>query len=509
MDKDSAKAKKGRLPIGKINDVLDSASMGVWQIRLIDGCKPRLIVSEAMLRLLGQEDSGMEDEEELYEAWASRICPDSQAAITKYLDEIKAKGRSEVVYKWNHPKLGVRYIRCGGISYRESEEVLVLEGYHYDITHQFVQNIQDRLVVTALADLYIGVFYIDINENSYTAYLNNIPTIERLLPKSGKLSEAVDVLVGERSKYLYPDKYKDTVREFLDFATLNKRMKYKNRISTVIQGNMIGWARVDISVSDRNSDGTIHHVVLTEMDITEQKRLEQERLEELRTSISENLSKTEMLRNMTHEIRTPLNAMFGFSQLLGMPEGAVSDEQKAEYLSHIYNSFNMLTMLIDDVLDIADAEHGNYRVEHTLFAVNEVCRNALQMSEMRCQAGVKIYFTSEVPDDYTIVSDNRRIEQVLVNYLINSCKHTKEGEIHLHLSTTENPGRLTFSVTDTGDGVPEDMRADIFQRYKKANSTVKGSGLGLNICSIIAEKLGAEVKLDTTYTNGARFLFIL
>ena len=509
MDKESAKTQKGRLPVGKINDVLDSASMGVWQIRMIDGCKPRLAASDAILKLLGQEDTGIEDEEELYEIWASHISPDSEAAIAKYLDEIKKKGRAEVVYKWIHPKLGVRYVRCGGISYNESANVLVLEGYHYDITHQFVINMQDRLVVTALAGLYLGVFYIDLNEDYYTAYLNNIPNIESLLPKTGKLSDAVKILTGDNSRFLYPAAYRDTVRDFLDFSTLNQRMKYKNRINTIVQGNLIEWASVTITVSDRNSDGTIHHVVLTEMDVTEQKRLEQKRLEELRTSISENLSKTEMLRNMTHEIRTPLNAMFGFSQLLGMPEGAVTDEQKAEYLSHIYNSFNMLTMLIDDVLDIADAEHGNYRVERTRFAVNEVCRNALQMSEMRCQAGVKLYFTSEVPDDYMIESDNRRIEQVLVNYLINSCKHTKEGEIHLHLSTTETPGRLTFSVTDTGDGVPEDMRSDIFERYKKANNTVKGSGLGLNICSIIAEKLGAEVKLDTTYTNGARFLFIL
>ena len=286
-------------------------------------------------------------------------------------------------------------------------------------------------------------------------------------------------------------------------------MEYKNRINITVKGKMIGWAMVTITVSDRNSDGTIHHVVITERDITEQKNREQKRLEELRSSISESISKTQMLQNMTHEIRTPLNAMFGFSQLLGMPEGAVTNEQKAEYLSHIYNSFNMLTMLIDDVLDIADAEHGNYRVERTKFAVNEVCRNALQMSELRCPLGVKLYFTSDVADDYMIESDNRRIEQVLVNYLVNSCKHTKEGEIHLHLSTTETPGRLTFSVTDTGEGVPEDMRTDIFERYKKANNTVHGSGLGLNICSIIAQKLGAEVKLDTTYTNGARFLFIL
>lgn len=169
----------------------------------------------------------------------------------------------------------------------------------------------------------------------------------------------------------------------------------------------------------------------------------------------------------------------------------------------------MLSMLIDDVLDVADAEHGNYRVENGRFAVNEMCRNAMLMADMRRHANVNMYFTSDVADDYFIESDSRRIQQVLVNFLTNACKHTVQGEIHLHLSTTETPGRLTFSVTDTGTGIPPEMAKDIFERYKKLDDNVQGSGLGLHICSIIADRLGAEVKLDQTYTQGARFLFIL
>ena len=169
----------------------------------------------------------------------------------------------------------------------------------------------------------------------------------------------------------------------------------------------------------------------------------------------------------------------------------------------------MLTMLIDDVLDISDAEHGNYRIVKSEFQVNGVCRNALQMAEMRLPAGVKMYFTSDLDDNYTIESDARRIQQLLLNYLTNACKHTRQGEIHLHVSVSENPGHLTFSVTDTGEGIPKDMRKDIFLRYKKANVGVQGSGIGLHICNIISSKLGGEIKLDESYDAGARFLFIL
>ncbi|WP_337387160.1 sensor histidine kinase [Prevotella sp.] len=79
----------------------------------------------------------------------------------------------------------------------------------------------------------------------------------------------------------------------------------------------------------------------------------------------------------------------------------------------------------------------------------------------------------------------------------------------MHLSTTETPGRLTFSVTDTGDGIPVGQAKEIFKRYKKANNLVQGSGLGLHICCTIARKLGAEIKLDESYKDGARFLMIL
>lgn len=99
--------------------------------------------------------------------------------------------------------------------------------------------------------------------------------------------------------------------------------------------------------------------------------------------------------------------------------------------------------------------------------------------------------------------------QVLTNYLTNAEKHTKVGKICLHCSLNENPDKITFSVTDTGSGVPVDKADSIFERFNKLDDFTQGTGLGLNICSIIAERLGGEVKLDKSYTKGARFLFIL
>lgn len=243
-------------------------------------------------------------------------------------------------------------------------------------------------------------------------------------------------------------------------------------------------------------------------DIIRLKDLEISKLKnELAISIEANETKTRFIQNMSHEIRTPLNAMFGFSQLLGMPDGTWTEKEKERYNNIIYNSFNMLEMLVNDILDSADVQHGNYRIELEEFEVNRLCKNAVMSVEFRLPGHVEMHFTTELEDKHTITSDSRRIQQILINYLTNACKNTSQGEIHLHVSNTEKPGKLTFSVTDTGKGVPLEKAEEIFGRYNKLDQKAQGSGLGLNICHIIATKLNGKVYLDTSYTGGgARFI---
>ncbi|MCQ2147267.1 MAG: HAMP domain-containing histidine kinase, partial [Bacteroidales bacterium] len=93
--------------------------------------------------------------------------------------------------------------------------------------------------------------------------------------------------------------------------------------------------------------------------------------------------------------------------------------------------------------------------------------------------------------------------------LTNACKHTDSGEIHVHCSSSEIEGMITFSVADTGTGVPEDKAEKIFERFTKLDSFKQGAGLGLNICKIITEKLNGIIRLDTKYKEGARFIFAI
>ena len=216
------------------------------------------------------------------------------------------------------------------------------------------------------------------------------------------------------------------------------------------------------------------------------------------------------LQNMSHDIRTPMNAICGFSQILCNKQirDMLSEEEIADYGIIIQSNTDLLSTLVNDILDISDMESGKYRMNIGPCKVNDVCRKAISTVKYRCPANVNMYMTTDVDDSYTIQSDAKRVEQVIMNYLTNAEKHTDAGEIHLHVSLDENPGMVTFSVTDTGEGVPADQAERIFGRFEKFNTINGGTGLGLPICRKIATQLGGEAKLDLTHQGkGARFVF--
>ncbi|MDY6444101.1 MAG: HAMP domain-containing sensor histidine kinase [Bacteroidales bacterium] len=242
------------------------------------------------------------------------------------------------------------------------------------------------------------------------------------------------------------------------------------------------------------------------------REMDEERIRELKEANEQvelaNAAKTRFVQNMSHEVRTPLNAIVGFSQLLALPDGSFPEEEKAEFSDHIINNTKMLTMLLDDILNASAMDAGKYRISYEDGEMHFIAQAAIRSAEHRLQPGVKMYYAPESEEPFTFQTDPRRVQQILINLLTNSCKHTKEGEIRLSSSLTSRPGYVSYFVTDTGPGVPADQAEHIFERFTKLNDFVQGTGLGLSICRDIAGRMGASVYLDTTYTaGGARFVF--
>lgn len=228
-----------------------------------------------------------------------------------------------------------------------------------------------------------------------------------------------------------------------------------------------------------------------------------------------NKMKDIFIQNMSHELRTPMNAIAGFSQILTMPGFEITEEEKAEYGGYISTNVNMLTMLIDDILNLSDIQSGNFKMNYEESKVKEICSSSINIVQYRLPSNVELIYTDKLPGDHSIHTDPKRCQQVLVNYLTNACKHTSEGSIELRTEpeTIDIEGKthdaVLFTVTDTGTGIPPEQAENIFERFTKLDDFKQGNGLGLNICRHIAQKLNARVWCDKEHKGGARFCFLV
>lgn len=214
-------------------------------------------------------------------------------------------------------------------------------------------------------------------------------------------------------------------------------------------------------------------------------------------------AKSVFLSNMSHEIRTPLNALSGFSSLL--TEEGLDDETRRQCNEVIQQNSELLLKLINDVIALSSLEFGKLQFCIAQHDAVSICRNVIDTVNKVKQTQAELTFTTEL-EEMPIETDDSRLQQVLINLLINATKFTPQGSIVLKLEK-ETDDTVLFTVTDTGCGIPKDKQANIFQRFEKLNENAQGSGLGLSICQLIIEHIGGQIWIDSEYAEGSRFCF--
>ena len=214
-------------------------------------------------------------------------------------------------------------------------------------------------------------------------------------------------------------------------------------------------------------------------------------------------AKSVFLSNMSHEIRTPLNALSGFSSLL--TEEGLDDETRRQCNEVSQQNSELLLKLINDVIDLSSLEFGKLQFCIAQHDAVSICRNVIDTVNKVKQTQAELTFTTEL-EEMPIETDDSRLQQVLINLLINATKFTPQGSIVLKLEK-ETDDTVLFTVTDTGCGIPKDKQANIFQRFEKLNENAQGSGLGLSICQLIIEHIGGQIWIDSEYAEGSRFCF--
>ena len=214
--------------------------------------------------------------------------------------------------------------------------------------------------------------------------------------------------------------------------------------------------------------------------------------------------KSAFLANMSHEIRTPLNAIVGFSDVLA--SGGTSVDEQQGYVDIIKTNSDLLLRLINDILDVSrlEADRVTFTIEKC--DVVPLCQQVLaSVSQARNSENEFIFECDRESVD--LRTDTQRLQQVIINLLSNADKFTRNGKITLKLEVDDEKRVATFSVSDTGTGIPLEKQKQVFERFEKLNEYVQGTGLGLSICKLTVEKWGGEIWVDSGYTDGARFVF--
>lgn len=214
--------------------------------------------------------------------------------------------------------------------------------------------------------------------------------------------------------------------------------------------------------------------------------------------------KTDFIKHMSHEVRTPLNSIVGFSQVLA---GQFKDmPSMGEYAAIIESSSLNLLRLVDDVLDVAYLDQTEKLLCPDTGRLNTVCLECVDATLPLVKPGVSLLFEPS-SDDPVVQSNARRVRQVLLHLLHNAAKFTGKGGITLNYVALPAERLLRFVVSDTGPGIPAELREEVFERFVKLDTFEQGTGLGLPICRMIASKLGGRLCVDPTYTDGCRMVF--
>jgi hypothetical protein len=236
--------------------------------------------------------------------------------------------------------------------------------------------------------------------------------------------------------------------------------------------------------------------------------------------------KSEFLANMSHELRTPLNSMLILSRQLAENSNENLTPKQVQFAETIHTSGTDLLSLINDILDLSKIESGMMGVEVSEVSLDDITEQLERSFHQFAQDKKLGFFIKRSPGlEPTLVTDDKRLQQILMNLLSNAFKFTEEGNVVLQIDSAPPNGKhyldslnradevIAFSVSDTGIGIAEEKQRIIFEAFQQADGTTSrkygGTGLGLSISREIARLLGGEIRVDSSPGEGSTFTLYL
>ena len=274
------------------------------------------------------------------------------------------------------------------------------------------------------------------------------------------------------------------------------------------------WANVVISAIRDKHDRIAGFSKITR-DLTERKQVEEELRRAKEAAEEGTRTKSQFLANMSHELRTPMSGVLG---MLDIVLAGNLEAPQREYLETAHSSARSLVRILNDVLDLTKIEMGKLSIEVKPFSVRDCvedsCNILLPLIKSK-GLDLECAVAGDVPE--TLLGDRNRINQVLTNLVGNAVKFTETGKVEIRVTTGDRSpsGRryVTFSIADTGIGIPDDKRNLLFKVFSQVDDSHSrsfgGTGLGLAISKEIVGRMGGTISFTSEVGKGSSFTFTL
>ena len=274
------------------------------------------------------------------------------------------------------------------------------------------------------------------------------------------------------------------------------------------------WADVVITAL-RDETGALVGFAKVTRDLSERRAAEQRAIADARRIAqveSSNRAKSDFLAAMSHELRTPLNAIGGYAELIEMGVAGNISEQQKEYLTRIRNGQRHLLGIINDLLNFSRIESGQVTYELESIDAHAMVDGVVELVQSQATLKRIEMIHGPCPPNIRMRADRLKTEQIILNILSNAVKFTPEG------GTVTTTCGLTgdqawISVSDTGPGIPEDKRGEIFEPFVQLGRTLsslrEGTGLGLAISRDLARAMNGNITVEESAGGGARFTVFL
>lgn len=227
-----------------------------------------------------------------------------------------------------------------------------------------------------------------------------------------------------------------------------------------------------------------------------------------------NRAKSEFLANVSHELRTPLNAIIGFSEIIcNEMIGPMGNTRYVQYASDIHDSGQHLLSLINDILDLSKIESGVEELYEEEVDISKLVRSLMTLMKPHAEKG-KIDLTFELADTLpSVIADQRKLKQILVNLIGNAIKFTRPGGKVALIARGEPDGELLFEIRDTGIGMTAESLPKALSKFHQIDSDLdrkyEGTGLGLPLAKSLVELHGGAVEIESVIGQGTTVIIRL